>query len=157
MDNIKQVNKWDYVELSFQTAQKSIGENHFVSSYLYAIFTNGAISLKVNGFYDDNNKFIIRFMPKEEGIWQYTTYSNVDDLNKLSGKIECISAKDDVHGMVEVSEKFHFAFSDKTPYYPFGTTAYVWNYQKPEIQEETLETLKKAPFNKLRMCLFPKH
>ena len=24
------------------------------------------------------------------------------------------------------------------------------------VQEQTLETLKKAPFNKIRMCVFPK-
>lgn len=156
MAELKQVAKWEFTDISFKVKEdKSV--NHFVDSYIYAIFTNGDKKLTVHGFYDDNNTFVIRFMPTVEGIWKYTTYSNVDELNKLSGEIEATAPKENVHGLVQVDHKYHFAFSDKTPFYPFGTTAYVWNYQKPEIQAETLETLKKAPFNKLRMCVFPKH
>lgn len=148
------VAKWDYAELTF-SANDDV--RHFTETFFYAVFTNGEKSLKVNGFYDDGGKFIIRFMPQEEGIWHYTTYSSVDELNKLTGEVECTAPREGVRGMVQVADKMHFAFSDGTPYYPFGTTAYVWNYQKPEVQAETLETLKKAPFNKIRMCVFPKH
>lgn len=32
-----------------------------------------------------------------------------------------------------------------------------WQLQTETLQEQTLETLKTAPFNKLRFCVFPKH
>ncbi len=38
-----------------------------------------------------------------------------------------------------------------------GTTCYAWTHQGDELEEQTLKTLKTAPFNKLRMCVFPKH
>jgi hypothetical protein len=58
---------------------------------------------------------------------------------------------------VLVSNQHHFAYADGTPYFPFGTTCYAWVHQSEELQRQTLETLGTAPFNKLRMCVFPKH
>ena len=46
--------------------------------------------------------------------------------------------------------------SDGTSYFPFGTTCYAWVHQGDALEEQTLETLKTAGFNKLRMCVFPK-
>ncbi len=60
------------------------------------------------------------------------------------------------HGMVKVVDT-HFEFEDGTLYFPFGTTIYALAHQSPELMEETFESLKKAPFNKVRMCVFPKH
>lgn len=56
-----------------------------------------------------------------------------------------------------MADGYHFAYRDGTPYTPFGTTAYVWTHQGDALEEQTLETLRMAPFNKIRMCLFPKH
>jgi hypothetical protein len=38
-----------------------------------------------------------------------------------------------------------------------GTTCYAWTHQGDELEEQTLATLKDSPFNKIRMCVFPKH
>ncbi|MFC5467314.1 DUF4038 domain-containing protein [Cohnella suwonensis] len=56
-----------------------------------------------------------------------------------------------------MTNQYHFAYEDGTPYFPFGTTCYVWNHQEEELAVQTLRTLKNAPFNKMRMCVFPKH
>jgi hypothetical protein len=58
---------------------------------------------------------------------------------------------------VYVRNTFHFAYADGTPYRPFGTTCYAWTHQPEELQTQTLQTLRVSPFNKLRMCVFPKH
>lgn len=60
------------------------------------------------------------------------------------------------HGMVKAVGT-HFEYEDGTMFYPFGTTIYALAHQTPELVEETLNTLKDAPFNKVRMCVFPKH
>ena len=54
------------------------------------------------------------------------------------------------------AQQFHFAYADGTPYFPVGTTCYAWIHQGDELEEQTLATLKPAPFNKMRMCVFPK-
>ena len=51
----------------------------------------------------------------------------------------------------------HFAFEDGTAFIPFGTTVYALAHQEDALVEETLESLRSAPFNKVRMCVFPKH
>jgi hypothetical protein len=52
---------------------------------------------------------------------------------------------------------FHFAYADGTPYRPIGTTCYAWTHQGEELEEQTLATLASSPFNKVRMCVFPKN
>lgn len=50
----------------------------------------------------------------------------------------------------------HFEYEDGTYFYPFGTTVYALASQEDALVEQTLESLKNAPFNKVRMCVFPK-
>ncbi len=57
---------------------------------------------------------------------------------------------------MRVRNRYHFAHADGTPFFPFGTTCYAWTHQTPELQARTLETLRTAGFNKMRMCVFPK-
>ena len=51
---------------------------------------------------------------------------------------------------------YDFGYADGTPYFPFGTTCYAWTHQPAALQQQTIETLRQAPFNKMRMCIFPK-
>ena len=60
-------------------------------------------------------------------------------------------------GPVGVRDTYHFAYADGTPYHQVGTTCYAWAHQGDQLEEQTLEALAAAPFNKIRMCLFPKH
>lgn len=50
-----------------------------------------------------------------------------------------------------------FAYADGSLYRPFGTTCYAWAHQGSELERRTLANLAASPFNKLRMCVFPKH
>lgn len=148
-----QIEKWDYFELSLTFNGKG---NPFVDVDLDVIFTYKNRSITVNGFYDGHNVFKARLMPDAIGIWKYETQSNVDDLNGITGDLECVPATDTNHGPIRVIDSCHFAYEDGTPYHPVGTTCYVWNHQGDELEEQTLKTLETAPFNKMRMCVFPK-
>lgn len=142
--------------------------NPYKDIWLKANFINDSEIIEVNGFYCGNGNYKIRFMPAKPGTWTAVTQSNDPLLDHISLKCECISAKEGNHGRVlpmnevfpqnELSEenKFHFAYEDGTRFQPFGTTCYAWIHQPDEIQEQTLETLKDSPFNKIRMCIFPK-
>jgi hypothetical protein len=150
----KQVAKWDVFELSL--AGPSHG-NPFTEVSLEAVFTGSeGQTVRVTGFYDGNGSYKIRFMPGTEGTWSYRTASNARSLHQLEGTVECTAAAEGNHGPVRVKNTFHFAYEDGTPYIPVGTTCYVWNHQTVELEQETLTTLKSSPFNKMRMCVFPK-
>lgn len=60
------------------------------------------------------------------------------------------------HGMVKAVGT-HFEYEDGTYFYPFGTTIYALAHQEESLIEQTLKTLEESPFNKVRMCVFPKH
>jgi hypothetical protein len=122
-----------------------------------ATFRQGHRSVQVNGFYDGEGTYRVRFMPDEQGTWSYKTTSSPGGPAVVSGTFVCTPAAATNHGPVAVTRTRHFAYADGTPYLPFGTTCYVWNHQGESLEGTTLETLRHSPFNKIRMCLFPKH
>jgi hypothetical protein len=129
--------------------------NPFAEVTLAAEFSLDRRTVKVTGFYDGDGRYRIRFMPGTPGLWSYRTASNRRELNGAAGSFEATAAVS--HGPVRVGNVHHFAHADGTPYFPFGTTCYAWIHQSEELQRETLASLKNSPFNKVRMCVFPKH
>ena len=95
-------------------------------------------------------------MPDEVGAWTWTTASNAPALNGLSGSFECVAPLAGNRGPVSVRDSYHFGYADDTPFVECGTTCYAWAFQSEATQKQTIETLAASPFNKLRMCLFPK-
>lgn len=148
------IEKWGLMEAQFQGPKEG---NPFLEVELTAVFSCKEKQVNVNGFYDGDGIYKIRFMPDKVGSWSFTTNSNSQKLTGLTGNFECTEPSFDNHGPVRVKQKFHFEYEDATAYYPFGTTCYAWIHQTKELQEKTLETLKSSPFNKIRMCVFPKH
>ncbi len=149
-----EIEQWDRFELELQGPSHG---NPFVEVELSAEFSCDGEVLKVQGFYDGDGSYQIRCMPTHLGTWSYTTTSNVEDLDGQTGSFICIAPSKANHGPVYVRNTFHFAYADGTPYYPFGTTCYAWTHQSHEMEEQTLYTLGEASFNKIRMCVFPKH
>ena len=145
---------WSRFEASFDG--RGIGNPHRDVA-LRARFTSGARSVEVDGFYDGDGVFRVRHMPDAEGEWRFTTTSNVASLDGLTGGFRTTAPEAGAHGPVRVRDGFHFAHADGTPYVPFGTTCYAWTHQDEAMQAETLATLRTAPFNKIRMAIFPKH
>jgi hypothetical protein len=147
------VEKWDYYELAL-AAQAP--DNPFLDVTFEAEFIHNHRTVKVAGFYDGDDTFKVRFMPGMEGTWRYTTRSSLPALNAHQGEFTCAAPTGGNHGMVRVRDAVHFVYADGSPYHPMGTTCYVWNHQGDALEAQTLATLKGAPFNKLRMCVFPK-
>lgn len=145
---------WGRFEAAFDGPSSG---NPFVEVEFGAVFRQGDRSVEVPGFYDGDGVYRVRFMPDAQGNWQYETHSNHPSLSGRNGSLEVGPAEAHNHGPVRVADTFHFAHADGTPFKPFGTTAYVWNHQGDALEEQTLRTLAAAPFNKVRMCVFPKH
>ena len=131
------VEKYDFFELKLAN-----GVEH-------ATFTNGSRKYEIKGYSIGNGEFAFRFMPEEEGRWEYIA-------GKSTGEFTCVKNTGNNHGPV-VAKGLNFSYKDGSPFFPVGTTCYAWIHQKTELTEQTLNSLATAPFNKIRMCVFPKH
>ena len=147
------VARWDCLELAFPGPSTG---NPFVEVSLTATFRRKNRALTVEGFYDGNGVYKVRFMPDELGEWSWTTASNVQQLHAKAGIFTCVAPESGNSGPVSVRDGYHFAYADGTPYVECGTTCYAWAFQPEATERQTIATLTASPFNKLRMCLFPK-
>jgi len=128
--------------------------NPFLDIQLTARFYQSGIEKEVEGFYDGAGNYKLRFMPDRQGEWTYTTTSNHPHLNNKTGRLTVTAPNNP--GPVQVRNTYHFAHADGTPHQSIGTTCYAWTHQGDKLESQTLATLKTAPFNKMRMCIFPK-
>lgn len=151
--NSQPVAQWGIFE---QTLHGPSVGNPFIDVQLTAFFQQGDHSIKVAGFYDGAGIYRIRFMPDKPGTWSYKTSSNRPELDGQTGAFTATPPSSANHGPVHVQNTYHFAYADGTPYWEIGTTCYAWVHQGDELAEQTVRTLAHAPFNKLRMCVFPK-
>ncbi len=145
--------RWDHLELNLPGPASG---NPYIDVTLSATFQFLHRTISVQGFYDGDGSYKIRFMPDEIGTWTWTTASNTPALNGLSGTFECVASEPGNRGPVSVRDNYHFGYADGTPFVECGTTCYAWAFQSEATQQQTIETLITSPFNKLRMCLFPK-
>ncbi len=130
---------------------------------------------RVEGFYAGDGVYKVRFYPDRAGrySWKVTGALNT------RGEEMCMAAEMDRReeirrttashpgretcrttgtgqGIVRV-EGMHFRYDNGTWYRPFGTTVYALAHQEKALVDTTMETLRGAPFNKVRFCVFPKH
>ncbi len=153
MEYRKTVEKWDVFEVTLSGASEG---NPFTERTVRGTFRGGQECVQADGFYDGAGVYKVRFMPSFEGEYTFQidgTYGG----GKQEGSFLVTAASGENHGPVRVANTYHFSYEDGTPYYPIGTTCYVWDLQSDERIAETLEMLKESAFNKIRFCVFPKH
>lgn len=150
----EQVERWGMLELVFEGP---ITGNPFTDISLKGEFSCRGRTLETEGFYDGEGIYRIRVMPDITGTWTYVIRSSSADMDGITGQFACTGPSGLNRGPVRVRNTYHFAYEDGTPFYSFGTTCYAWNHQGTELEEQTLESLSAAPFNKIRMCVFPKY
>ncbi|RJP25122.1 MAG: DUF5060 domain-containing protein [Candidatus Omnitrophota bacterium] len=147
------IERWGVYELCIEG---SVSGNPYLDVSFTASFANGGQSTSVPGFYDGDGLYKIRFSPDRLGEWSYTTQSNRPELHGRAGSFSCVNPSGNNHGPLAIVNTYYLEYADGTPFYSVGTTAYQWTSVKQSIQEQTINTLANAPFNKIRMCFFPK-
>ena len=130
--------------------------NPYLDTKLAARFRLEHRSVEIPGFYDGEGAYRIRFMPDTIGNWSWETESNTTELSGRTGAFSCVAPQPANHGPVGVAHQFHFQYADGRPFFPFGTTCYSWAFLGEAAESATLDALRTAPFNKVRMCLLPK-
>jgi hypothetical protein len=148
-----EASRWGLVEIELAGPDHG---NPFVEVELSAEVTGPGPTRSVPGFYDGDGTYRIRLLAEDIGEWTWRTTSNARSLDGIEGVFTGTPPETGAHGVVRVHDTFHFAYDDGTPYRQVGTTCYAWTHQGDELEEQTLATLAGAPFNKLRMCVFPK-
>ncbi|MDO4622300.1 MAG: DUF5060 domain-containing protein [Eubacteriales bacterium] len=150
---------YDVFELSFHGRTSG---NPFTDYEIRAGFTGPETDVQLSGFYDGDGVYKVRFMPEKAGTYHYEVSGNFCDeateqKQPLAGSFTVEENPDQsMHGKVQVADSYYLAYADGTPYYSIGTTCYAWATQNMELQEQTLDTLSKSSFNKIRFCIFPK-
>lgn len=152
MEYTSEVEKWGIFEFS---CEGTTSGNPFTDHYITAAFESSHEKKTVEGFYDGNGVYKVRFMPSFEEPYRFTVSGDFSCKNCCGG-FTVIPPSPGNHGPVRVHNTYHFAYADGTVYYPIGTTCYVWELQSDELIAQTLESLKNSPFNKIRFCVFPK-
>lgn len=145
---------FDTLEFSFRGPETG---NPFTDVTLDAELHVGAKTLWTPGFYAGGGIYKVKVMPDSEGFWSVTLRSDAPALDGQRAEFVCRGRNERSHGPVRAADSMHLAYADGTPYHELGTTCYVWNHQPKALKEKTLSTLRGSPFNKLRMCVFPKH
>ncbi len=139
--------QYETFELCWRGAE--LHEN-YASIDLRAVFSNGDTQVAVKGFYDGGGEYKVRFLPMRPGLWRWKVSGVICD----EGETVCEPAA--AHGPV-YADGTAFRYADGTFFYPFGTTVYALIHQDAALIEQTMRTLERAPFNKIRLCVFPKH
>ena len=155
VEYLKSVERWGVQEISVKGPKDGIP---FTEQWIQGTFQGTQESVSVDGFYDGDGIYIVRFMPSFEGGYRFELAASFE-LSKedRKGVFEVTKASEGNHGPVRVERTFHFAYEDGTRYFSIGTTCYVWALQSDELIRETLETLRQTAFNKIRFCILPKH
>jgi hypothetical protein len=147
------VERWGVFELALNGPS---GGNPFVEVELVVRFQHRNRVVEVDGFYDGDGVYRVRLMPDTVGEWCYETSSSAAELEGAAGTFTCKEPGVGNYGPVRVSDTYHFSYANGVRYYQIGTTCYAWAHQGDELEEQTLASLAEAPFNKMRMCVFPK-
>src|SRR5664279_2545487 len=105
--------RWGVYEVVLQGPRAG---NPFVDVQLRAQFRYRNRVVDVDGFYDGDGVYRVRFMPDEIGEWSYRTTSSAADLDGKQGSFICAAPTAGNHGPVHVRYVTHFAYDDGTPY-----------------------------------------
>lgn len=160
--------QYQMLELVFQ-APAPVGSEAAVDLQADFVHAGDGEKVHVRGFYAGNGVYKVRFLPEKSGSYSYQVSGIVSE----EGSFVADEAEKTVippydpaggqaavpqghHGIVR-AKGLHFAYEDGNWFYPFGTTVYAFAHQTDELMEETFRTLEKAPFNKIRICVFPKN
>jgi hypothetical protein len=149
----EEVEQWGVFETQ---AKGPAGGNPFVDVTFGAKFTLGARTVDVPGFYDGEGVYRVRFSPDSVGRWTFVTTASAKELQGHTGALTCVASKAGNRGPVGTAHQFHFQYADGAPYFPFGTTCYAYGFLGEPFEQQTLDALKTAGFNKVRMCVLPK-
>lgn len=149
-----EVPRWEMHE--FSAKGRAHVANPFRDAALVGEFISPSARTNVlDGFYDGDETWRLRFAPDEEGEWTYLLRGEgVEILQR--GKLLCTKARG--HGFIRVHpvNPYAFAHADGTAFFPMGDTCYGLFDDSPitpALRSEYLKTRRAQRFNFVRMSV----
>ena len=133
---------WMKFEKNFESSKEYENPLYDVKKFVVHFTSPTGQTKIINGFWDGNRNWKVRFAPDEPGEWTYTTECS-DEPNKglhnIKGSFECTSTDSEydiyVKGSIIRPEgTYHLAHADGTPFFWTGCTA--WNGALKSTEEE---------------------
>jgi hypothetical protein len=128
----------------------------FRDAALVGEFTSAAgKTIVVDGFFDGDDTWRLRFTPDEEGEWRYRLRGEGVALSQV-GRLRCMPSKRKGFVRVHRDNPYAFAYADGTPFFPMGDTCYGLLDDSPitpELRAEYLRTRRSQRFNFVRMSV----
>ena len=87
-----------------------------------AVFTNGEETMRVPGYWDGGDRFVIRFAPTIKGHWTYKTKSSLSELDGKHGLVKVESERFGHHGPIGIDprDSRRFTYADGSAYFPLA-------------------------------------
>jgi hypothetical protein len=157
-EDLLRIKKYDLHE--FLVKFKADAGNPFKDTGLTGKFIapSGKVVL-INGFYDGDGQWKLRFSPDETGTWSYEL-SGIHFNYTQSGKLSCI--KSPSAGFIGINKEnpYAFAYRSGLPFFPMGDTSYGLYDDSPvtaELRDTYLDTRRREAFNFIRMEVCHSH
>jgi hypothetical protein len=118
-----QIKRFQLVDLVLAPTFLIVDHNPFDAVFAAAFCGPQGQSLTVPGFYDSEMGYVVRFSPTVEGVWHYTSHSDMPALDGVSGAVVCLANDEPaIHGqlVIDPAHPQHFRFEDGTPCFPLG-------------------------------------
>ncbi len=114
---ITQIAQWEVIDLTFKARIKT--ENPFTTDFGALFIHEKGDTLRLPGFYNGGESWVVRFSSTITGKWSYLTYGP-EGLSGHSAKIMVVNNSDEnKHGAITIPENdpCHFYYEDETPYF----------------------------------------
>ena len=134
------VERWDTCEFAFRS--ETGYANPFTEVDLTATFAHeDGQTISVNGFYDGDQTWRVRFMPLKDGEWKFETASTDAALGGQSGELTCVPPTADYLRGPAHAKGHHFFRADGTPHYLLSTRLSC-HWAEPEVWIDAIRYLK---------------
>jgi hypothetical protein len=149
-----ETSRWEMHE--FTAKGQAHVQNPFRDATLVGEFVSPSGKTNVlDGFYDGDETWRLRFAPDEEGEWKYVLRGEGVEILQ-HGKLRCTPARG--HGFIRVhtGNPYAFAHADGTPFFPMGDTCYGLFDDSPitpALRTTYLEARRSQHFNFVRMTV----
>jgi hypothetical protein len=150
------VELWDVFEASF--AASKTYSNPFRDIGLEATFVHAGSGreIAVDGFYDGDSTWRVRFMPTERGAWKYKTKSKDKGLDGKEGGFDCVApSKPYLHGPL-LMDGYHFRHADGTPRFLISTRL-TCHFGSPSVWEKVVDFLVENRINRVFFMMGGRH
>lgn len=115
---VGQSEKWDVIEFSF--ALSDIPDKPFDVEFGAVFQKEDGIDMRIPGFYNGDNTWVLRFCAPETGTWKYTTYASLQELAGKTGEVQVTeNTKEWQNGSVVIDPQHpqKFMYADGSPYF----------------------------------------